>query len=74
MGFCARAHCVPCLGKPAITSKTSIKPVSSVGSVGMDIASGIRRLDTVIAKKENIVSEKLNITVLYSKCDGELSV
>jgi len=30
------------LGKPAITSKTSVKPVSSVGSVGMDIASGIK--------------------------------
>ena len=30
-----------CLGKPAITSKTSVKPVSSVGSVGMDFPVGL---------------------------------
>jgi hypothetical protein len=40
----------------------------------MDLSVGFRRLVTVIAKQENIVSEKLNVTVLYSKRDGELSI
>ena len=30
-----------CLGKPAITSKTSVKLASSVGSVGMDLSVGL---------------------------------
>jgi hypothetical protein len=50
------------LGKPAITSKTSVKPVSSVGSVGMDFPVGLEGSLQSSPIDDN-VSEKLSITI-----------
>ena len=51
-----------CLGKPAITSLSlPLGPSAWIKPVGF------RRLFIIIAKQESSISEKLKVTILYSK-------
>jgi len=55
MGFYARAHRVPCLGKPAITSKASF--------VGLAVFRWVRRHGFASGIKIIEKTEQLSITI-----------